>query len=97
MCTKNKLLSLGFTDDEINNARIDISKERSNGKMHTKELSIYLDHNFNDGKQICKKMWFHLHIGKNYSQYYMMTLDGDTLHRSLFSVHKSAFLNLKIK
>lgn len=24
MCTKNKLLSLGFTDDEINNASIDI-------------------------------------------------------------------------
>ena len=50
MCTKNKLLSLGFTDDEINNASIDISKERINGKMHTKELNIYLDHTFNDDK-----------------------------------------------
>lgn len=97
MCTKNKLLSLGFTDDEINNASIDISKERINGKMHTKELNIYLDHTFNDDKQICKKMWFNLYIGNNYSQYYMMTLDGDKLHRSLFSVHKSAFLNFKIK
>ena len=38
MCTKNKLLSLGFTDDEINNASIDISKESINGKMHTKEF-----------------------------------------------------------
>ena len=56
MCTKNKLLSLGFTDDEINNASIDISKDRINGKMHTKELNIYLDHTFNDDKQICKKM-----------------------------------------